>query len=84
MAKKESSDIMSPVNHSVAGKPPANFKGGPGIYDGKRTAEIMKDPSLARTKSPNAAPEKIFDESSGIPGPGNYGGEKKSTPSAGD
>ena len=39
-------------------KPPANYKGGPGKYDGdgNGSGDLQK-----RTPSPNAVPEKLYD-----------------------
>lgn len=45
--------IVSPLD-SIAGQPPADYKGGPGVYNG----EAGFPP---RTPSPNAAPEKMRD-----------------------
>ena len=51
--------VDSPANWP---KPPSNYKGGAGSYDGEGngSGDLQK-----RTPSPNAVPEKIYDKPEG-------------------
>lgn len=42
--------------------PPAGYKGGPGVYD---NAKVPPQNAYPRTPSPNAVPEKFFEETLG-------------------
>lgn len=52
--------IATPVEDYPVGKPPAGYKGGPGVYDGEE--DYPK-----RTPTPNGPPEKVRDGSAPLP-----------------
>ncbi len=57
MSKGDSSLIHTPMDDIVGN--PKEHRGGPGVYDG--------EPGLpGRTPSPNAVPEKTYDETPGL------------------
>lgn len=55
--------IATPVEGYPVGKPPAGYRGGPGVYDGE-------DGYPKRTKTKNGPPEKVRDGSAPLPSKG--------------